>query len=518
MRTLSSSTGAVLFVTLAALAQTASTAPAVVTTGTCSVTPCTWIAFGPYTATRGTGAPVTVSESFSVANPNAVYMLRATNNQVSSANVWLNGASILTPSDFNRNVSRIDRAIQLRQQNTIAVELRSQPGASLVLEIIGVDTDPPEIAHNETPGANPLGWHNSENVEVSFTCSDSTSGIAFCSTPMVVSSEGANQLQGSARDVAGNTATISVDVNIDRTPPSITINSPADGSAAAGLSATVMGTVADALSGVASNGVTCNGVEAALSGSLFNCAVTLVPGRNRITVEASDRARNTATAHVDVTTEMPSATQHIRVLDIQPAAVPANAPTAVRVTAQVDVDATLRPDTITLSRYNAQTQLALPLTRMYDDGTHGDTLRGDNVFTATIVVDEPSPSIVFFVASSSYRNLSQPVFSEPVRLFVQATSSAEQALSDLADRLDENDINAARVFFAPSAKTTDFLSHLSAEQRTRLAAVLRALRLVSSSAEVRVYRGPWREPDGTTTDIEFGLSRDALGRWVIFSW
>src|SRR3989442_4817087 len=160
MRTLSSSTGAVLFVTLAALAQTASTAPAVVTTGTCSVTPCTWIAFGPYTATRGTGAPVTVSESFSVANPNAIYTLRATNNQVSSANVWLNGASILTPSDFNRNVSRIDRAIQLRQQNTIAVELRSQPGASLVLEIIGVDNDPAVIAYNETPGANPLGWHN----------------------------------------------------------------------------------------------------------------------------------------------------------------------------------------------------------------------------------------------------------------------------------------------------------------------------------------------------------------------
>jgi hypothetical protein len=48
--------------------------------------------------------------------------------------------------------------------------------------------------------------------------------------------------------------------------------------------------------------------------------------------------------------------------------------------------------------------------------------------------------------------------------------------------------------------------------------MLRSLTLASAAGDVRVYKHAWLEPDGTTTDIEFGLTRDLLGRWVIFSW
>src|SRR3989442_6991482 len=157
-----SACGVVLFVSLIALTHSASTAPRLrgITGGNCGAPVCTWIAFGPYTVTRETGAPPTMDTSFSVANPHTAYTLHAVNEHVSSAEVWVNGVPVLSPSDFNANVTTIDRPIQLELQNTISVELRSQPGASLVLEVVGVDNDPPTVTYTERPPPNSAGWHN----------------------------------------------------------------------------------------------------------------------------------------------------------------------------------------------------------------------------------------------------------------------------------------------------------------------------------------------------------------------
>jgi hypothetical protein len=66
-------------------------------------------------------------------------------------------------------------------------------------------------------------------VTVTFTCSDKTSGVASCPAPVTISTEIANKLvSGTATDLAGNTATASVNINLDMTPPTITgIVSPA---------------------------------------------------------------------------------------------------------------------------------------------------------------------------------------------------------------------------------------------------------------------------------------------------
>src|SRR5205807_7157884 len=61
--------------------------------------------------------------------------------------------------------------------NTVCVELRSKPGTSLTLTVIGVDNDPPSLAEFATPPPNTFGWNNT-NVGISFLCSDATSGIA----------------------------------------------------------------------------------------------------------------------------------------------------------------------------------------------------------------------------------------------------------------------------------------------------------------------------------------------------
>jgi RHS repeat-associated protein len=264
-------------------------------------------AFGPRDYTRGTGAPVTVTTSFSVLNPNTQYTLKVFNGGlqdtqtelVSSGFVTVNGVQVVGPNNFNQNVAEVDVPVTLQGSNTLDVQVRGQPGGLLTIEIIGVDNDPPTIQATVSPAPNAAGWNNS-NVTVSFTCSDALSGVANCPAPVTVTTEGANQtVSGTAVDAAGNTASTSVAVSLDKTPPALNITSPANGATVSSSSAAVTGTVTDALSGVSA--VTCNGAPAIVQSGSFNCSITLVSGANTITAKAFDVAGNTSSATENVT-------------------------------------------------------------------------------------------------------------------------------------------------------------------------------------------------------------------------
>jgi hypothetical protein len=87
---------------------------------------------------------------------------------------------------------------------------------------IKLDKTPPTISGAATPAANANGWNNT-NVTVSFTCSDSLSGLTVGSPPVLttLSAEGAGQsVTGTCTDLAGNSASSTVTgINIDKTPP-----------------------------------------------------------------------------------------------------------------------------------------------------------------------------------------------------------------------------------------------------------------------------------------------------------
>jgi RHS repeat-associated protein len=100
-------------------------------------------------------------------------------------------------------------------------------------------------------------------------------------------------------DAAGETATATVTLKIDLTPPVVTIASPASGATFTSTPASVSGSVSDALSGVAS--VTCNGAAATVVSGTYTCSVALSSGANTITVLATDVAGNTASQSVTVT-------------------------------------------------------------------------------------------------------------------------------------------------------------------------------------------------------------------------
>ena len=111
-----------------------------------------------------------------------------------------------------------------------------------------IDNLAPTITGSPSPVANGKGWNNTA-VKVSFDCDDQESGIASCSGPVTLSTEGQDQsVSGKALDKAGNTAGTTVTgINIDLTPPSTGDDGPPDWQNA---DVTVNLTAVDNLSGI----------------------------------------------------------------------------------------------------------------------------------------------------------------------------------------------------------------------------------------------------------------------------
>src|SRR5439155_11002329 len=121
-----------------------------------------------------------------------------------------------------------------------------------------------------------------------------------CTPPVTVSADGSNQaISGTATDVAGNAMSASVTVNLDKTPPVLSITSPANGAIVSTSAISVTGSVSDSLSGVST--VTCNVVSASVQGASFSCPMTLASGANTINVQAFDAAGNSSTQSETVT-------------------------------------------------------------------------------------------------------------------------------------------------------------------------------------------------------------------------
>jgi uncharacterized protein YjbJ (UPF0337 family) len=116
----------------------------------------------------------------------------------------------------------------------------------------GIDKTSPTIGHTQSPAANADGWNNT-NVTVTFTCSDALSGVASCTGPQTITTEGkAQTVTGTVKDNAGNTATDPASVSIDKTKPTITVDPlpAANANGWYGDDVTATYTASDALSGI----------------------------------------------------------------------------------------------------------------------------------------------------------------------------------------------------------------------------------------------------------------------------
>jgi hypothetical protein len=102
----------------------------------------TFNVYGPRRFDRRTGAPVTVTEKFSLpADAGAPFTVQVQNGaadgsgRTSSATVNLNGAELFRQRDFNQNLPSLTRSVSLAAANTLEVELTSAPGSFITITI-----------------------------------------------------------------------------------------------------------------------------------------------------------------------------------------------------------------------------------------------------------------------------------------------------------------------------------------------------------------------------------------------
>jgi hypothetical protein len=149
---------------------------------------------------------------------------------------------------------------------------------------VNIDRVSPTIVGSISPPPNAASWNNT-NLIVSFYCADDRSGVASCTGPVPVATEGAHQIvTGTAIDKAGNTASTSISVNIDKTPPFITATTapPPNANGWNNSNVSVSFLCTDSLSGIA---------------SCPSPTVVAIEGANQIlSGQATDNAGNTAQA------------------------------------------------------------------------------------------------------------------------------------------------------------------------------------------------------------------------------
>ena len=189
-------------------------------------------------------------------------------------------------SDIQSSSGCDPRSITSDGVSAFSCTATSDGGTSSESLTIKRDATLPVIQDDRDLIPNAAGWNNAD-VTISFTCDDALSGIAACSGPQTVASEGANQpVTGSATDDAGNTATRTVSVSLDKTAPRIRDSRMLAPNAAGWYRSdvTVVFLCDDALSGVAS----CSAPQTLSS-----------EGENQsVSGSATDRAGNTASSTV----------------------------------------------------------------------------------------------------------------------------------------------------------------------------------------------------------------------------
>ena len=110
-----------------------------------------------------------------------------------------------------------------------------------------------------------------------------------------------------------------------------------------------------------------------------------------------------------------SASGSIGATTIDPSAIPLSTPTEVTVTATI-TDPSLIPGSVNLQRFDPIARVFSVVSTMYDDGTHGDAVANDGIFTIRLSFNESSPFPVVLRVSAAFKGSLTRTFSNPFSL------------------------------------------------------------------------------------------------------
>src|SRR5262249_23759697 len=151
------------------------------------------------------------------------------------ANIYAPNGTLWLKARTSATGAFIGKRVRLGDDTTVALD-------SIFNSPAGSDKTPPQIWATITPSPNEHGW-NSGPVTITFNCIDAESGVASCSPPTTLRTDGSGQLvTGTAIDRAGNSTTTTVTVDVDSTPPTLVLAAPLNGATIAEPTVTISGT------------------------------------------------------------------------------------------------------------------------------------------------------------------------------------------------------------------------------------------------------------------------------------
>jgi IPT/TIG domain/Glucodextranase, domain B len=134
--------------------------------------------------------------------------------------------------------------LQCPAAQLVSIEGPGQPVSAMVTDASGqtantsisikLDKTPPLVTAAVSPAPDANGLVTAASATVTFTCTDNLSGVAFCPPPDTVTAVGLQTISGNAIDIAGNTATGSVQFTLQPFPPLKVIASASPAPNAAG--------------------------------------------------------------------------------------------------------------------------------------------------------------------------------------------------------------------------------------------------------------------------------------------
>jgi hypothetical protein len=210
-----------------------------------------------------------------------------------------------------------------------------------------------------------------------------------------------------------------------------------------------------------------------------------------------------------------SAAPTLGAIFVAPTIVSINMPTSVTVSVSIP-DTSLISGSVNLVRLNSGAPTILG--QLHDDGLNGDALAGDRVYTIQVSLNEPAIGRVQLQVSAAFRGTLLRAVTNLPPIFVQLPNAPDVAIATLSSQLSTGNITAAIQNFSDTAKASGVLTNLSAPSLAQLAAAFNAAHLVRSSGDLRIYSAPWTPPGGQPLTLEFSLSPDSTGKWVIVSW
>ena len=329
--------------------------------------------------------------------------------------VSANGVGLtVTGSSFSGSIPLVQGA------NDIAITAADPAGNTTVVHRTGsLDTHAPVLTLTAPTNAS---YSNATTATVSGTASDESSftvtinGAAVTVAPngsfsqSVTLVAGANPITVTATDAATNATSLQRTVTQDRTPPTLAVTAPTDGSYSSGTTINVSGTASDATPLT----VKVNGSPATVNpdGS-FTYSAALAPGTNTLSVVATDAANNSTTVSRTVVQDIVPPTFEMNIPAIDSSGPVTNAENVVVIITATDES----PVTVTVNSVplavdaNGKYTVLLPLSEgwNYVSASVTDAAGNSNGYVQGILRDTQPPVVTLTSPADGAQFSTEPV-------------------------------------------------------------------------------------------------------------